>query len=287
MLRPYLLTEKAMKNYLKGYVEKADDAKNGVLRVAVATDSSVDRDGEIIDSNGWDFNNFLKNPVLLWAHDYREEPVGKVTGLQKDGDRVLFSAELAVGISEKATRIYELFQKGFLNAFSVGFIPKEWKDGVNEMGKAVRTFTKTELLEISVVPVPANANALVMARGYAQEKGWSWDDLGIKESEAEVIPPAEEKETEIKTEETPVLSDEQKSAIEEIVKDQIGIAMKDVADEITTLKELMAKKGEEDIKVEGTGDDGLTADEVAKRVLQVIDKGIGEALRNLKETRKS
>lgn len=151
------------KLFAKGYVEKAED--NGVLQVAIASDNSVDRDGERIDANGWDFQNFEKNPVLLWAHDYREAPIGKVLEIMKDGNRILFKPQFAIDISEKAKQIFEMYKSGIMNAFSVGFIPREWKDEAGANGRNVRTFTRTELLEISAVPVPANPNAVVLARG--------------------------------------------------------------------------------------------------------------------------
>lgn len=143
-----------MEKYLKGFVESVDK-EAGVLSVAVATDLSEDRDGEVVNPDGLDFNNFMRNPVLLWAHNYHDAPIGKVLELKRDGNRMLFKPQFAVGISEKAKQIFDLYSEGYLNAFSIGFIPKE-KEG--------NIFTKAELLEISCVPVPANPNALVLAR---------------------------------------------------------------------------------------------------------------------------
>lgn len=154
-----------MKKYLKALVEKVEKAEEGILSVAVATDESVDRDGERIAADAWDFTNFLKNPVLLWAHDYRAEPVGKILELTRAGAKTLFKPQFAIGITERAKQIFQFYQEGYLNAFSVGFIPREWKDEDLPGGKRVRTFTKVELLEISAVPVPSNPNALVLARG--------------------------------------------------------------------------------------------------------------------------
>lgn len=170
------------KRILKAYVQKVENQEQGILSVAVATDNSLDRDTERIESAGLEFGNFLKNPVLLWAHDYREEPIGKVLEILKDGDRTLFKPQFAIGHSEKAARIFNLFKDGFLNAFSIGFIPKEWKDE-NINGKIIRTFTKAELLEISAVPVPANPNALVLARSYASEKGMKEAEFDVEDLE--------------------------------------------------------------------------------------------------------
>lgn len=151
--------------YLKAFVNKSEENKEeGTLSVAVATDNSIDRDNERINSAGWDFTNFEKNPVLLWAHDYRQEPIGKVTNIRKQGNKILFTPKFAVNESKRAREIYDLYKGGYLNAFSVGFKPLEWKDSVED-GKNVREFTKAELLEISAVPVPANPNATVRVRG--------------------------------------------------------------------------------------------------------------------------
>ncbi len=170
------------KRYLKCYVTKADK-DNGILSVAIATDDSIDRDGERIDPNGWDFSNFIKNPVLIWAHDYRREPVGKCLDIRKDGNRILFTPQFAVNVSEFAKTVFGLYLQGFMNAFSVGFIPREWKDEQMANGQTVRTFTKCELLEISAVPVPANPAAVVLARAsmgeYVEAKGIT--DAMVKE----------------------------------------------------------------------------------------------------------
>lgn len=162
------------KKYLKAYVTKADK-DSGMLSVAIATDNSVDRDGERIDPAGWDFSNFIKNPVLIWAHDYRREPVGKCLDIRKDGNRILFTPQFAINVSEFAKTVFGLYLDGFMNAFSVGFIPKEWTDEQLPSGQIIRTFTKCELLEISAVPVPANPAAVVLARAamgeYVEAKG--------------------------------------------------------------------------------------------------------------------
>ena len=151
-----------MKKYLKALVEKINEDE-GTLDVAIASDNSIDRDGEIIDPDGMSFKDFKKNPVLLWAHDYRSEPIGKVVSIKKEGNKILFKPKFAIDIDPKARKIFEFFKQGYLNAFSIGFQPKE-AEMQDKKGNSVRVFTKSELLEISAVPVPANPNALVMAR---------------------------------------------------------------------------------------------------------------------------
>jgi hypothetical protein len=53
-----------------------------------------------------------------------------------------------------------------MRAFSVGFVPLEWKDDRDPKYGDVRTYTNIELLEISAVPVPCNRAALSRMKGY-------------------------------------------------------------------------------------------------------------------------
>jgi len=126
-----------------------------------ASTSTQDRDGEVIDATGWDLKNFKKNPVVMYAHDYRTLPIGKAprVWVSKDGElknTVEFPPE---GTYEFADIVERLVETGYLKTESVGFIPKKWEDGDGEKAPR-RTYTKQELLEISIVPVPSNPDAL-------------------------------------------------------------------------------------------------------------------------------
>lgn len=139
------------KIYFKGLVTKSEEGKYKVL----ASTAAVDRHGDIVDQNGWDLTNYKANPVMLWAHNYSELPVAKATGIEIT--ELGLEAEFEFAPSDanpKAAMIQKLYDDGFLNAVSVGFIPKERKGNV---------ITKSELLEISFVPVPANQEALRLA----------------------------------------------------------------------------------------------------------------------------
>lgn len=126
-----------------------------------ASTSTQDRDGEVIEASGWDLKNYKKNPVVMYAHDYRTLPIGKSTRvwISKDGqlkNTVEFPPE---GTYEFADIVERLVDTGYLKTESVGFIPKKWEDGDGEKSPK-RTYTKQELLEISIVPVPSNPDAL-------------------------------------------------------------------------------------------------------------------------------
>ena len=129
-----------------------------------ASTADIDRDGEVIDVEGWDLKNFKKNPVIMYAHDYKTLPIGKATHIGiKDGklkNTVEFPPE---GTYEFADIVERLVNTGYLKTESVGFIPRKWEDGEGGDKAPRRTYTKQELLEISIVPVPSNPNAFMDA----------------------------------------------------------------------------------------------------------------------------
>lgn len=139
------------KQFIKGLVTKISEGKYRVL----ASTSAIDRQGDSIDQSGWDISNFKLNPVMPWAHNYDELPVAKALSIEitKRGLECDFEFAPAEG-NPKAQQVKVLYDQGYLNAVSVGFIPKERKGN---------TITKAELLEISFVPVPANQEALRLA----------------------------------------------------------------------------------------------------------------------------
>lgn len=137
------------KIFIKAHIEKSSDEKSYRF---LASTSTIDRQGDSIDQSGWELKNFMKNPVILWAHRYDELPLGKVVELSVTENGL--ESEMVFADHEKAKEVSKLVDDGMLNAVSVGFIPKERNGNV---------ITRAELLEISIVPVPANQEALALA----------------------------------------------------------------------------------------------------------------------------
>src|SRR5215469_16978178 len=123
----------------------------------------LDRFGERIDPQGWDFKRYMENPVVEWAHRYDIPAIGKIEGLTIDDNGlhglVFFNDKSfdAFGWS-----IGQRVKAGVIRAGSVGFRPieieipskEESKDGTSLI------FRKQELLEFSICNVPANPFAL-------------------------------------------------------------------------------------------------------------------------------
>jgi HK97 family phage prohead protease len=141
----------------KGLVAAEVTAEKGRLRVCIST-ADVDRDNDTISMAGWELGNYLSNPVVLWAHDHRSLPVGKAVGVSMEGGKLV--AEIEFAGHAMAQCVKDLYEGGFMRAFSVGFRALEWN--YNEERGGI-DFKRQELLEFSTVPVPANPHALVAA----------------------------------------------------------------------------------------------------------------------------
>lgn len=141
----------------------------------IASTPDVDRDKDRVIATGARLDNFLKNPVLMYGHNYRDPwaLIGKAADLQVDAGGINFQPELRepANDSDPMTVIRALWDQKLLRAASIGFNPTKWME--NEVGG--RDFVEWELLEISIVPIPANQNALRLA---AKAIGGGGEDSG-------------------------------------------------------------------------------------------------------------
>jgi len=141
---------------IKGY-----DDKEQVIIHSI-TSLTVDRDGEVIIPKGAKIENFRKNPVVLFAHDYKSPPIGKNISLEIKDDEIIAKTQFAD--TQLGRELYQLYKEGFMSAWSVGFIPVKESDKKVLEGQKGKTYEEWELLEYSAVPVPSNPEALTIAR---------------------------------------------------------------------------------------------------------------------------
>jgi HK97 family phage prohead protease len=144
---------------------KADSGEIRAFPFVLST-ASVDRHGDTIDQKGWELDNYRKNPVVLWGHDHDQLPVGRAASVYvtPDGSK-LKAIDRFSDATELARSVKQLYQEGFLNAVSVGFMPKEYELAEDEeRGFMAADFKTQELLEHSAVGVPAHPEALLEAR---------------------------------------------------------------------------------------------------------------------------
>jgi HK97 family phage prohead protease len=134
----------------------------------VASDETVDRYGDIVSADGWQLANFKANPVFLWAHSYLD-PIGTVEKIAVEGKRLMARVRFAAaGTSETVDGLWKLVQQRVLRAVSVGFAVGSEADieYIRDRDGNVTglRYLRPELLELSLVAVPANPNALAVAR---------------------------------------------------------------------------------------------------------------------------
>lgn len=129
------------------------------------TTGAKDRDNEIVDPSGGVFDDYMKNPVVLFGHEHRGMPIGMCTDIKVGKTNI--AAKTVYANTAQANEVYEYRKAGFPMAKSIGFIPlkttrfapdsEEGKQGIT------RRYDKWLLLEYSDVPVPSNPEALQIA----------------------------------------------------------------------------------------------------------------------------
>jgi HK97 family phage prohead protease len=128
----------------------------------VMSDASVDRMGDVIEPGGWELANFRRNPVALFGHN-ANYPIGTWRDVTIDGDQLRGRLELMPPVSDRLRELHAAVAAGVLRSVSVGFRPIEFAELEGSKIGGLH-FTKSELLECSLVSVPANPNALAVAK---------------------------------------------------------------------------------------------------------------------------
>jgi HK97 family phage major capsid protein/HK97 family phage prohead protease len=139
---------------------KEVDSDRRIVR-GIATTPTPDRIGDIIEPLGVEF----KNPMpLLWQHKH-DKPVGQVNFKKPTKDGIDFEAHItksdgvqSTTLKDRLDEAWESVKLGLVRAVSIGFRPKEYSfmketDGIH--------FQETEVMELSLVTIPANMEAVI------------------------------------------------------------------------------------------------------------------------------
>ena len=148
------------------YAVKSAPAPAGAPHEFVMSDGSIDRMGDVIEPKGWVLDHFKAHPIALLNHD-KDQIIGTWRDVRIEGKQFVGRLELAEeGTSSLVDNVRKLVAQNILRAVSVGFKPIEQKPLNDEADKYFGPFKfiKQELLECSLVAVPANPNALQVAR---------------------------------------------------------------------------------------------------------------------------
>ena len=230
------------------------------------TTNSIDRDGDVVLPLGVSAKQFAKNPVVLWSHDHKSPPIAKGVKLERHDNKLVARAKFAPRPENhegpwQPDVIKHLVKEGFLNAISIGFRTKESrypsKKDLEVYGKDVQNvISKSELIEFSIVSVPANQNALITGVTKAVSSGVIDSEFAqkafgieIKETEPEIKSiPVEDHTTEVKE-------------ISEVVTPEPQPVIEPILDPIT-VKAVVRRH--------------LTAKQIAKQVDNAIKRKLGK-----------
>lgn len=162
---------------IKSLLKKANNAKYYAgdehrVREYVVTNETVDRYGDIVRAKGVSLANYAKNPVVQFAHDYEQPPVGLSIKTWYDKDNKCIRSWVVFNCNEadpsgRSDLIFRLVESNRMRACSIGFMPIETRRPKNDeeraelgLGQFGIEFIKSDMMEFSPCPVPANPDAL-------------------------------------------------------------------------------------------------------------------------------
>lgn len=199
-----------------GFEQKGFNEEKKSLKIkGFASTKNTDRYGDVVEPFAFakSIELFMTNPVMLLQHN-KDKPIGKFTKLAM----TIEGLEVEGEVLHNDDGVIDKIKSGVLQAFSIGYIPKKWEirnpEGIlvaNEEGMQngfsweakwnkdnTRTITELELLEISIVSIPANAHSLFGIEASTKsffdslEKDWRerLQESKQEESENTNIPPS-------------------------------------------------------------------------------------------------
>lgn len=170
----------------------------------VASDNSVDSYHTVLPVDKWDLTRYEKNGAVGYMHDVYgdswtkaadpDDIIGKGEAFVEDNQLIVRITFEPADLNEKADKIFRKLQFGSLNGVSVGFSPigsGHWGDETRGEEKDVYYYGGQELLEVSVVNIPSNKNAI---------KRFYGDEMELREAEKVAEVPVEEPVEEVEAE---------------------------------------------------------------------------------------
>lgn len=146
-----------------GYVDRAAVRDGAPLRVVMASEGRQ-ADGIDLRMSGAQLDRYRSNPVLGYGHSYwgrTNLPIGRTMPESISVEGTMLAGELDFDQGDEFAREVERkMRSGYLNAVSIGFEVLEWESENDNYWRG-GVATKWELTELSVVPVPMDANAVV------------------------------------------------------------------------------------------------------------------------------
>jgi prohead serine protease len=147
------------------------------------------RDNFVVLNSAIKHANFDRNPVVLFAHDDTEPPIGRGTNIDTSGANCTIDITFVPReILPFAGTIRDLVAGKWLRAVSLSWMPVELKRSSDPDVDVI--FTEVDMLEVSIVPLPSLADALLTARssGINTRPLASWAERALEMPAYRAIP---------------------------------------------------------------------------------------------------
>ncbi|WP_349573116.1 phage major capsid protein [Azotobacter salinestris] len=246
-------------------VKALDDGQRVIT--GVATTPTPDRVGDIVEPLGVEF----KNPLpLLWQHEH-DKPVGTVTFDKPTAKGITFTAKLADvqeegKLKERIDEAWQSLKANLVRGVSIGFRPIEYS-WLDEGG--IR-FIKSEVFELSLVTIPANADATINTIKSLDRQQLA--ALGRKAVPVVRVTPAGASASIKKSIKNP--------------KPEEGNEMKTIADQIAEFEQTrIAKAAEMEAIMTKAAEDGVTLDAEQSEVFDTLESEVASIDKHLARLR--
>ena len=158
----------------------------------VASDNSVDSYKTVLPVDKWDLKRYQSNGIVGYMHDVYgdswtksadpDDVIGKGEAWVEDDKLIVRITFEPADLNPKSDKIFRKLEFGSLHAVSVGFrATAKGHKGDEERGEdpGVYYYNGQELLEVSVVNIPANANALKRSME-EEEAGREYEEKAVE-----------------------------------------------------------------------------------------------------------
>lgn len=145
----------------------ADEQIDSIYIEGYASTNDIDRAGDVVSAGVWEkgLENYLKNPIILAYHDH-DDPIGRMVEHKIDAKGLWIKARISA-----AAETFRLIKDGVLTTFSIGF---RILDAEYNSAAEIFIIKEIELVEISVVSVPCNQNAIFsLAKAFESAEEYS------------------------------------------------------------------------------------------------------------------
>lgn len=171
--------------YRQASIKAAGKGDARVVDCCASTDT-LDSYGERVEQK-WDLKRYNANPVVLFAHNSREMPIGKASNVRMENGALCATLELvADDVNPKAGEVWRAIQAGVLRAVSVGFDSHSYRWEKAD-DREVLVLSDNELMEISICAVPANPDALMRLRTKARSAATTPRNPMTQDEEKELL----------------------------------------------------------------------------------------------------